>query len=126
MATVVSSSLAELKQRIESPVKGLLGDMTISRSGDIYVSEGIHGAVLSLRQGAQELERLDRPGDFPSPQTPALSTDEKTLYVPDYVRGIAAITLSTGAVSWLKPADDIVLSGIDGLYVGPARVMYSP
>jgi sugar lactone lactonase YvrE len=124
-----------LRQRIESPVKGLLGDMTISSSGEIYVSEGIHGAVLRLRPGNKELERLDRPGDFPSPQTPALSTDEKTLYVPDYVRGIAAITLSTGEVTWLQPADDIALSGIDGLYVygdsflavqngtSPARIM---
>jgi sugar lactone lactonase YvrE len=106
-----------LKQRIESPVKGLLGDMTISRSGEIYVSEGIYGAVFRLRQGANKLDRLDTPGEFPSPQTPALSADEKTLYVPDYVRGIAAITLSTGAVAWLKPADNIALNGIDGLYV---------
>ena len=106
-----------LKQRIESPVNGLLGDMTINRSGEIYVSEGIHGAVLRLRREANQLERLDAPGEFPSPQTPALSLDEKTLYVPDYVRGIAAITLSTGRVIWLKPADDIALNGIDGLYV---------
>ncbi len=106
-----------LKRRIDSPVPGLLGDMTISRAGEIYVSEGIHGAVLRLRLGAQKLERLDVPGEFPSPQTPALSKDEKTLYVPDYIRGIAAITLSTGAVAWLKPTDDIALNGIDGLYV---------
>ena len=33
------------------------------------------------------------------------------------MRGIAAITLATGAVTWLKPADDIALNGIDGLYV---------
>jgi len=106
-----------LKQRVESPVKGLLGDMTVSRAGEIYVSEGINGALLRLRLGAKELERLDVPGEFPSPQTPALSADEKTLYVPDYLRGMAAITLSTGAVRWLKPADDIALNGIDGLYV---------
>jgi hypothetical protein len=106
-----------LKERIESPVPGLLGDMTISRAGEIYVSEGIHGAVLRIRVGAKKLERLDAPGEFPSPQTPALSTNEKTLYVPDYVRGIAAITLSTGAVAWLKPADNIALNGIDGLYL---------
>ena len=106
-----------LKQRIESPVKGLLGDMTISTKGEIYVSEGINGAVLRLRPNAKTLERMDVPGEFPSPQTPALSADEKTLYVPDYVRGIAAITLATGAVTWLKPADNIALNGIDGLYV---------
>jgi hypothetical protein len=63
------------------------------------------------------MERLDAPGEFPSPQTPALSTDEQTLYVPDYLRGIAAIDLKTRAVKWLKPADGIALSGIDGLYV---------
>ncbi len=106
-----------LKQRIESPVKGILGDMTISRAGDLYVSEGMSGAVLRLRQGDKQLERLDSPGDFPSPQTPALSADEKTLYVPDYVRGIAAIALATGSVTWLVPADNVVLSGIDGLYI---------
>jgi sugar lactone lactonase YvrE len=106
-----------LRQRIESPVPGLLGDMTISRAGEIFVSEGVHGAVLRLRPGVNKLERLDTPGEFPSPQTPALSADEKTLYVPDYLRGIAAITLSTGEVTWLKPADGIALSGIDGLYV---------
>jgi len=91
--------------------------MTIGATGELYVSEGIYGAVFRLRLGAKKLERLDVSGEFPSPQTPALSTDEKTLYVPDYVRGIAAITLATGAVSWLKPADDIALSGIDGLYL---------
>jgi hypothetical protein len=106
-----------LRRRIESPVKGLLGDMTISRAGEIFVSEGIHGAVLRLRPGANRLERIDVPGEFPSPQTPALSSDERTLYVPDYLRGIAAIALATGRVTWLQPAEDIALSGIDGLYL---------
>jgi sugar lactone lactonase YvrE len=105
------------KQRIESPFPGLLGDMTISRGGDLYVSEGIHGAILRLKAGAATLERLDAEGDFPSPQTPALSADEKTLYVPDYLRGIAAIHLDTRKVDWLQPAPGVALSGIDGLYV---------
>lgn len=106
-----------LKQRIASPVKGLLGDMTISRAGAIYVSEGINGAVFELPVGASELRRLDTPGEFPSPQNPALSADEKTLYVADYARGIGAIDLSSHRVTWLQPASDVVLSGIDGLYL---------
>ncbi|HXB75741.1 MAG TPA: hypothetical protein VNY05_46345 [Candidatus Acidoferrales bacterium] len=106
-----------LRQRIESPVKGLLGDMTISRRGDLYISEGLYGAVFQLPAGARELVRLDAPGEFPSPQTPALSADEKTLYIPDYVRGIAAMDLAARSVKWLQPARDIALSGIDGLYV---------
>jgi sugar lactone lactonase YvrE len=106
-----------LRKRVVSPVKGLFGDMTISREGDVYVSEGIYGALLRLPAGASRFERLDIPGEFPSPQTPALSADEKTLYIPDYARGIAAMTLSSRAVTWMQPADDIALSGIDGLYL---------
>ena len=110
-------SSGALKERIEAPVKGLLSDITIGRKGDLYVSENQGGAVFHLPPGGRELERLDTPGEFPAPQTPALAADEKTLYVPDYVRGIAAINLSTRAVEWLVPADDIALTGIDGLYL---------
>ena len=105
-----------LLKRVESPVKGLLGDMTIGRAGDLYVSEGSYGAVLRLKANSSTWERLDAPGEFPSPQTPALSSDERTLYVPDYERGIAAMDLKTRAVRWLQPATGMVLSGIDGFY----------
>src|ERR1039458_4553694 len=93
-----------LLKRVDSPVKGLLGDMTISRAGDLYVSEGSYGAVLRLKRDSSTLERLDAPGEFRSPQTPALSSDERTLYVPDYVRGIAAMDLKARTVRWLQPA----------------------
>jgi hypothetical protein len=105
-----------LLKRVDSPVKGLLGDMTISIEGDLYVSEGLHGAVLRLQATSATLERLDMPGEFPSPQTSALSSDERTLYVPDYVRGIAAMNLNTRAVRWLQTTHDIVAGGIDGFY----------
>ena len=125
-----------LLTRLDSPLKGLLGDMTISRTGDLYVSEGSYGAVLRLKAGSRAFERLDVPGEFPSPQTPALSADERTLYVPDYVRGIAAMDLKTRAVRWLQPARGVAVSGIDGFYrygdgfiavqngVQPARVVF--
>jgi hypothetical protein len=105
-----------LLKRIDVPVKGLIGDMTIGRAGDLYVSESTYGAILRLQANASTLERLDTPGEFPSPQTAALSADERTLYVPDYLRGIAAMDLKTRAVRWLRPASDVVLSGIDGFY----------
>jgi len=70
-----------------------------------------------LPQGANAFERLDVPGEFLSPQTPALSADGKVLYVPDYVRGIAAITLKDRKLRWLRPGAHITLTGIDGLYL---------
>jgi sugar lactone lactonase YvrE len=101
--------------RIESPVPGLLGDLTISSKGDVYVAEGAHGAILVLKHGAFMLERLDTEGEFASPQQPALSADGKTLFVADYLRGIAAIDLATKTVTWQQPGSDVALNGIDGL-----------
>jgi hypothetical protein len=112
-----------IRERVESPLKGLLSDMTISRTGDLFVSDGIAGAVLRLPAGAKTFERIDRSGEFPSPQTPALSPDQKILYVPDYVRGIAAVDLATHAVAWMTPAPGVMLSGIDGLYLFAARFL---
>lgn len=104
-------------RRVDSPVEGVLGDMTIGNAGDVYVSDGQSGAVFHLAPDATQLARIDPPGEFASPQQPALSADQSTLYVADYVRGIAAITLATRTLTWLQPGADIALSGIDGLKV---------
>jgi sugar lactone lactonase YvrE len=105
-----------MTRRVDS-APGLLGDMTIGRAGDVYVSDGQSGALFHLAPDATTLTRIDPVGELASPQQPALSSDESTLYVADYVRGIAAITLATRAFSWLQPGADIALSGIDGLKV---------
>jgi hypothetical protein len=105
------------RRRIECPTAGPLGDMLVSPAGEVFVSEGLHGAVYRLRVDAQRFERLDTDGELLSAQTPALSADGQTLYVPDYVRGLAAITLASRKLRWLQAADDISLTGIDGLYI---------
>jgi hypothetical protein len=105
------------QRRIDSPLRGVLGDMLLAPNGDLYLSEGLHGALFRLSHDAHALERLDHPGDFSSPQTPALSSDGKTLYVPDYDRGIAAFTLADRSVHWLKAAAGVEVRGIDGLYL---------
>ena len=61
------------------------------------------------------LERLDD-GDFISPQTPALHRDGKHIFVPDYLRGIGALEISTKQVRWLSMEKGFALNGIDGLY----------
>jgi hypothetical protein len=38
------------------------------------------------------------------------------LFVPDYVRGIAVIDLTSGATRWLGASRPVALHGIDGLY----------
>jgi hypothetical protein len=83
----------------------------------VCVTESAHGAVLRLRPGAKAFDRLDQPGDFVSPQTPALSPDGRTLFVPDYARGMATIELGTCpcAARWPANGAGVYTAGIDGL-----------
>jgi tetratricopeptide (TPR) repeat protein len=102
-----------LRQRIEGPAHSALGDMLLSPEGDPIVSDGNGGGVYRLSKGL--LQRIDG-GDFISPQTPAMDSDGKNLFVPDYARGIGVLDLTTRRVTWLSQRGKYALNGIDGLY----------
>jgi hypothetical protein len=96
--------------------KHSLGDMTVSSSGDAYVSDSVSGDIYVVRQASDKLQRLVPHGIFISPQTPALNLDETLLYVPDYPGGIGIVHLQSGAVEWVQANRPAALAGIDGLY----------
>ena len=106
----------KLLHRIEGPRGSALGDMALTPDGAVIVSDGDGGGVYRIQEKVEELERLDT-GDFISPQTPAVDSDGKTIFIPDYVRGIAVFVLGTKEVRWLSMEDQFALNGIDGLYL---------
>jgi len=101
---------------LKSDAKHALGDMTVSSSGDVYASDGF-GAVYWVEHTRDAIEPLFEKGTFRSPQTPALSTDEKRLFVPDYSRGITVVDLATKQWKLLEHPKELSLGGIDGLYL---------
>jgi hypothetical protein len=105
----------KLLHRIEGPPKAALGDMALSRDGDVLVSDGEHGGVYRIDRSSMSVERIDA-GEFISPQTPAALADGKHILVPDYVRGIGVLNLATKQVVWMTTEGKHALSGIDGLY----------
>ncbi|HYL75400.1 MAG TPA: hypothetical protein VEU96_14405 [Bryobacteraceae bacterium] len=107
-----------LQKRYDVPIGGkhVLGDMTVSTAGDVYVSDG-YGEVYWLDHHQDKLEILIGKGVFRSPQTPALSPDERRLFVPDYSRGISIVDLATKQVKLLEHPKELSLGGIDGLYL---------
>lgn len=102
-----------LLSRHEGPPHSDLGDMALAKNGDPIVSDGDGGGVYRVRDNV--LARLDH-GEFISPQTVAICPDGRHAFVPDYVRGIAAFDMETGAVRWLATKARFALDGIDGLY----------
>jgi hypothetical protein len=109
-----------LLYRHEGPAHSNLGDMVLAPDGEPIVSDGMGGGIYRLR--GKELVRIDR-GDFISPQTIALCPDGRRAFVPDYVRGIAAFDIETGAVRWLPTMGRFALNGIDGLYCPGASLI---
>jgi sugar lactone lactonase YvrE len=96
--------------------KHALGDLTVSAAGDVFVSDG-EGAVYWVEHRRDSLEILVDKGVFRSPQTPALSPDERKLLVPDYSRGIGIVDLSSRQVRLLEHPKELSLGGIDGMYL---------
>jgi hypothetical protein len=105
----------KLLQRVEGPRGSALGDMVLMDNGDVIVSDGDGGGVYRLPPKAAVLERLDS-GDFISPQTPAMHPDGKHIFVPDYVRGIGLLDITTRQVRWFSVEKRFALNGVDGLY----------
>jgi sugar lactone lactonase YvrE len=92
-------------------------DLAAAADGTLFVAdEGEEPMLYVLRPGHTALDALAARGAFISPQTAAPSPDGHTVLVADYVRGIASIALASGRLRWLTHAEDIAVTGIDGLY----------
>lgn len=112
----------KLLRRTEGPRSSALGDMVLTRDGDVIVSDGDGGGVYRAMAKGTTLERLDV-GDFISPQTPAMHPDGKHVFVPDYLRGIGVLEIATKQVRWLSAGGRFALNGIDGLYFDDGKLI---
>ncbi|MEP6507811.1 MAG: hypothetical protein ABJC63_06250, partial [Gemmatimonadales bacterium] len=98
------------------------GDIAIASNGDLIVSDGTTGSIYVIRQG-KSLDLLVKPGEFRSPQGPAVSPDGTHFYVADYTRGLARVDRTSGQVTWLAHPSNVALNGIDGLTLVDARTL---
>jgi hypothetical protein len=94
----------------------VLGDLALARDGTAYVTASIGGGVYRLRPGANTFDTIAPSGTFRSPQMPVIAADGRRLLIPDYPRGLAAIDIVTGTVTWLGKPRTLASGGIDGLY----------
>lgn len=99
----------------------VLGDMSVTADGTVYVTDSIGGGVYRLR-GDLETAKLEKITDgLFSPQTPVLARDGKRLFIADYSMGVAVITLpAAGAmakISYLPHPENIAVVALDGLYL---------
>jgi sugar lactone lactonase YvrE len=91
----------------------VFGDLVVSSSGRVIVSEANHGGLWRISNGV--LEAFVPPGKFASPQGMAFPNQGNWLYVADYSLGLMRVDIATRKVERVKSAADTSLLGLDGM-----------
>jgi sugar lactone lactonase YvrE len=109
----------ELRGRYLIPPDGqahALGDVIVSRTGDVYATDSRAPAIYRVPRGADSIERFLTSPLLLSAQGLALDGDERTMYVVDYSRGLLRVDLAARAVRPVATNPGALALGIDGLY----------
>lgn len=102
--------------RATGPGLHALGDLAVTRGGDVYASDSRSPVIYRKAAAADSLERWLESPLLLSAQGLALSPDERRLFVADYARGLLVIDIATRALTVVPAPDTVVTMGIDGLY----------
>jgi sugar lactone lactonase YvrE len=120
------SSRLVIERYILSNARGkhLFGDMTISRAGDVYVTDSIDRAIYRIDGRTGTFERWMDPNPlFSSPQGISFDDEEHYLFVADYSYGIFRVGVEDREVRPLPYPDDLAVLGVDGIaYYGDGLI----
>jgi sugar lactone lactonase YvrE len=92
-------------------------DLVVDSAGGVFVTDALDGGVYRLAPGTEELEAFVPPGTVFGPNGITLDEKRGLLYVAQYNLDVVAVDLADGSVHPLGRPDDVVLYGVDGLYV---------
>ena len=95
--------------------KHFLNNLVVDRAGNVYVSDSLNSGIYLLRRDADTLDEIAPPAMFAGSQGLALSDDEKTLFVGDFVDGLWVLDLATKTKRRIPAPADAYLAGLDGL-----------
>jgi hypothetical protein len=101
--------------RIPAPGTGSPADIAVGPDGTVYASDPASGAVYRARPEDRALSILVPAGRLGNPQGIVPTADGRRLYVSDYERGIAIVSLADGSITRLTSDAVTMLDGIDGL-----------
>ena len=93
-----------------------LGDLTLDRTGRVYITDSISPVIYAIAPNGKVLETFIRDATFSSLNGITFDTSGKTLYVSDYTNGIYKVDVLSKKFVQVKPSRNVTLIGIDGLY----------
>ena len=112
-------SSAKLIHKYEMPLiakTNVLGDLIMNKSGQVFISDSQGNGIYTVNEKTNKLEPFYSSPDILNMQGLAFSTDEKYLFIADYVKGIYRLELKTKQLIELSINVDASVKGIDGIY----------
>lgn len=103
--------------------KHALGDLTLHRSGRVYITDSVSPNIYTIAPYGNALELFLRDANFSSLNGIALDDSGDAVYVSDYTKGMFRIDMSAKTAEQLKPNRNVTLIGIDGLYFHQGRLI---
>ena len=111
-----SKKLIKKYELDNKPDRHLFGDLALSTSGNVYVSDSWYNAIYKIPVDSDSLEIFIQPEGFVSLQGLDLSQNNKFLFFSDYALGLFKINFETNEIKEIQPTEDFTSLGIDGLY----------
>ncbi len=96
--------------------KHALGDLIVTKNGDVYASDSVSPNIYRIENGKDELELFLSSDNFSSLQGLAFTPDEKILFAADYSKGVFRIEMKNKKIVQVAPDANTNPIAIDGLY----------
>jgi hypothetical protein len=100
-----------------------LGDVLIGNDGTVFASDSVSPYIYRIAPGSDSIESFIHSDIFASLQGITFGKDQNEMYAADYSKGIFRIDMRTKEIVQLKPARDVTLLGIDGMYYFGGRLI---
>ncbi len=94
----------------------VFGDLILSKEGKVYISDSKNNDIYTVNEKTNAIEPFYSSPEFWNIQGMAFSSDEKFLFIADYVKGIYRLNIKTRELVEVKTNADVSLKGIDGIY----------
>ena len=93
----------------------LFGDLTINSVGDVFVSDSKNNAIFKVNQISGSLDLYFDSEEFWNIQGITFSTDNRYLFISDYIKGPFRLDMQTRQLVKLTSSIESSLKGIDGM-----------
>ena len=101
----------------------VFGDLVLNSKGEVFVSDSKNNVIFKLNEKAGTLNVFFSSEEFWNLQGLAFSSDDRYLFISDYIKGPYRLDTQTRTLIKIKSNIEVSLKGIDGLTYYPGSLI---